>query len=96
MHRLPDDGRTEEAEKVTATRELEARNELLRHGSTTDHVAALDHSDGEATAGQVSGSYQAVVSATNDNRVPFPVLQSARRGGEASSPHNCHSGINTC
>lgn len=87
MKGLLDNGRTEEALEIAAAGELEARDQLLRHGGSTDDVTALEHGHGEAAAGQVSGGGEAVVAGSNDQRVPFVLLRSDRPSAEASPPH---------
>lgn len=78
---VPDDLRTEEAEEVAAARELEARDDLLRHGGATNEVAALEYGDGEAAASQVSGGDESVMATADDDSVPFVVGPQIGSGG---------------
>lgn len=80
--------------EVAAARELEARNELLGDGGAADDVATFKNGDGEAGACEVRGCREAIVATTDDERVPFPILQcasgignGAAAAGEAPSPH---------
>lgn len=89
-----DDGRPEKALEVAAAGELEAGDELLRHGGASDDVAALEDGDGEAAAGEVGGGGEAVVPAADDERVPALVLEvegagggAVADGGEGPPPH---------
>ena len=72
-----DNGRSEKALEITAARELEARDELLRDGGSADDAAALEHGHGEPAASQIGGCGEAVMAPADDQRVPFLVLQLA-------------------
>lgn len=82
---LLDDGGAEEALKVATPRKLESRNELFRHGGSANHVPPFENSDGEACACEVRGRREAVVAASDDQRVPFLVLQRAYGAGTAAA-----------
>ena len=82
---LLDDGGAEEALKVATPRKLESRNELFCHGSSADHVPPFENSNQEEGACQVRGCREAVVAASDDQRVPFLVLQRAYGAGTAAA-----------
>lgn len=88
VRELPDDGGAEEALEVAAAGEFEARDEFFRNGGTANQVAALEDSDGEASACKVRGGRQTVMATADDQSVPFPVLQRARGAAKAPSPHS--------
>ena len=68
-----DDVRPQEAERVREGREPEARAELLGDRRPTDEVAPLDDQRLEAGLGQVGAVDEAVVAATDHDRVVGPV-----------------------
>ena len=66
---LVDDVRPQQAERVREGREREARVELLGDRGATDQVAPLEDQRLEPGLGQVGAVDQAVVAATDDDRV---------------------------
>ena len=73
-----DDVRPEQAQRVREGREPEARAELLGDRRAADEVAALEDQRPEPGLGQVGAVDQAVVAATDDDRVVGPVGASTR------------------
>ena len=73
-----DDVRPEQAQGIREGREPEARVELLGDGRATDERAALEDQRLEPGLGQVGAVDQAVVAATDDDRVVGPVGGSRR------------------
>ena len=51
-----------------------ARPHLLGHAGAAEHIAALEHADAQAGAGQVGGGGEAVVPAADDDRVKGRVV----------------------
>ncbi len=66
---LADDLRAEQADDVREDREPEAREQLLRDGRAAEDVALLQDERLHPGAGQVGRADQAVVAATDDDRV---------------------------
>ena len=74
-----------------ATREAEARDDLLGDGRAAEHVAPLEHEHAPAGPGEVGGADQAVVAAADHDRVvalghqlPHPAQGSSRTLPEAA------------
>lgn len=82
-------GGAKEALQVATARKLEARYELLGHGSAADDVAALKDGDGETWPGQIGGGSEAIVATADNKRVPLLLCQGACTQAPAMlSPHS--------
>lgn len=66
-----DNGWAKEALEVATAGELKSRDEFLGNRRSAYDVAALEDCDRETRAGEVGRGGEAVVTAADDDRVPF-------------------------
>jgi hypothetical protein len=79
-----DDLRAEHRHHVRRARHPPAGRDLLGHAGAAEQVAALEHADPQAGAGQIRGGGEAVVAAADDDRVEVRVMAVAGTHRRAS------------